>query len=109
MIEIPAGENYASSDPQNSLSTNLNKYPICNPTQFLAPQRPARRKDTKQEILWSKNLEWTEALVAILVDDEAIRNGLFHDPKIPLLLCWITDTVGMPIAFSYSQSLSGTR
>lgn len=45
------------------------------------PKRPAGRKDRKHEISWFKNPEWTEALVAILVDDEGIRNGLFHDPK----------------------------
>ena len=45
------------------------------------PKRTTGRKDRKHEISWSKNPEWTEALVAILVDNEAIRNGLFHDPK----------------------------
>ena len=37
------------------------------------PKRPAGRKDRKQEISWFKNPEWTEALVAILVDDEGTR------------------------------------
>ena len=45
------------------------------------PKRTTGRKERKNEISWSKNPEWSEALVAILVDDEAIRNGLFHDPK----------------------------
>ena len=45
------------------------------------PKRTTGRKDRKREISWPKNPEWTEALVAILLDDEAIRNGLIHDPK----------------------------
>ena len=45
------------------------------------PKRSAGRKERKNEIYWSKNPEWSEALAAILVDDQAIRNGLFHDPK----------------------------
>ena len=54
-------------------------------TQLPMPrQKCARgRKEKKHETLWSKNPESTEALVATPVDDEAIRNGLFHDPKGP--------------------------
>ena len=44
-------------------------------------KRPAGRKDKKNEISWSKNPEWTETLVGILIDNERIRNGLFHDSK----------------------------
>lgn len=44
-------------------------------------KRPTGRKDKKSEISWSKNPEWTETLVAILIDNERIRNGLFHDSK----------------------------
>ena len=45
------------------------------------PKRTAGRKDKKHEISWSKNPEWTETLVAILVDNQRIRNGLFYDPR----------------------------
>jgi len=44
--------------------------------------RPKRSsKEKKNEISWSKNPEWTEMLVAILTENESIRNGLFHDPR----------------------------
>ena len=38
--------------------------------------RTTGRKERKNEILWSKK---PEALVAILVEDEAIWNGLFQN------------------------------
>jgi hypothetical protein len=30
---------------------------------------------------WDRNPEWTEAMIAICMDDETIREGLFHDSK----------------------------
>lgn len=44
-------------------------------------RRPTRRKDRKQEFSGFKNPERTEALVAILDDDEGICDGLLNDPK----------------------------
>ena len=40
------------------------------------PQRPNGRKEKKHEISWPKNPQWTERLVALLVDDETICNGV---------------------------------
>ena len=52
-----------------------------SPLKMPRTKRTTGRKERKNEILWSKNPEWSEALVAILVEDGSIWNGLFHDPK----------------------------
>ena len=45
------------------------------PPTMPRPKRSVGHKERKHKIYWSKNPEWSEALAAILADDQAIRNG----------------------------------